>query len=440
LQKIAAFFRRIAEPVPITPLGVLVLVGGGCALYYLGYKRVDLVVLAMSAVAVAMGVVSVVAVGITALVLKLVLRARMAKLASEGGSLALECGYPTRVGFSLPTLWWVPFVNLQWTWLSPMASVRAVAERRRLHEEVTPERRGLYDSVLRRIEVRDPFGLARCSFRVTDPRTVKALPAIGALKRVEVVRTLSSGEDNPNPKGGPDGERADMRAYNAGDPIKFVLWKVFARTGALVLRAQERAFSPAKQTTAYLVSGAADEAAAGVTRLLVETNSLGSKWVLGGDGSLEEAKTPQAAMELIARSGMCKEEESALGLGAFLQRHAVAGGRVVVMVPAKPGPWLERAMAAAAKINGNSKGGSVEFLVSIDGVAVTPRRTKLAKWLYRDEVNEEVSVAEAQLLPTTDELREVTMTLARSRSAVTIVDRRAGRVFGEAHRRALEAA
>lgn len=445
LQKVLAPFRRagalvarVVEPIPITPLGVLVLTGSSLALYYLGYKRVDLVVLAMSAVAVSVALVSVIAVALTALFLKLSLRAKMAK---ESGTLGLECGYPTRVGFSLPTLWWVPFVNIRWNWLSPLASVRAVAERRRLHEEVTPERRGMYDNVLRRIEVRDPFGLARCSFRVLDPRAVKALPTVGALKRVEVVRTLSPGEDMPNPKGGPDGERADMRAYSPGDPIKFVLWKVFARTGDLVLRAPERAFSPAKQTTAYLVSGAADEAAAGVARLLVETNSLGSKWVLGADGSNEEAKSPQAAMELIARSGMCGEDDSAAGLAAFLKRHAVAGGRVVVMVPAKPGPWLERAAGAAAQINAGSKGGSVEFIVSIDGVAPSVKRSAIAKWVFDERsTTDEMSPADAALLPTTEQLRQVTTTLAASRSSVMIVDRRAGRVFGDAHRRALEAA
>ena len=257
LGRVRAFFARIVEPIPVTPLGIVVLTGSSLALYYLGYKRVDLVVLAMSAVAVAVSGVSILAVAMTALVMKLIIRSRLAK---ESGTLGLECGFPTRVGFSLPSLWWVPFVNIQWKWLSPMASVRLVSERRRLHEEVTPERRGMYESVLRRVEIRDPFGLARCSFRVLDPRAVKALPTVGALKRVEVVRTLSPGEDMPNPKGGPDGERADMRAYSPGDPIKFVLWKVFARTGALVMRSQERAFSPAKQTTAYLVSGAADEA------------------------------------------------------------------------------------------------------------------------------------------------------------------------------------
>lgn len=432
LAKVRSFARRLVDPFPLTPLGVVVLAGAGAALYFLGIKRVDLVVLAMCAVALGVAGVSLIAVSITALILKLALTK---SLKNQSGTLSLECGFPSRVGFSVSSLWWVPFVNVTWSWLSPIADVRAVRERRRLHEESTPARRGLYEDVVRRIEVSDPFGIARCAFRVRDPRAVRALPSVGSLKRVEVVRTLAPGEEISNPKGGPDGERADMRAYAPGDPIKFVLWKVFARTGDLVLRAPERAFSPAKQTTAYLVTGVGDEAAAGVARLLVETNSLGSKWVLGADGSDDDARGPQQAMELIARSGGCKPEDGALGLGGFLKRHATAGGRIVVIVPATPGPWLDRARGAAAQAGVTG----VEFIVCADGVAPVSKRSKFAKWLV-DEVPREKDSIAGDPLPTQDELRQVCAALAGQRGSVMIVDRRAGRVYGDAHRKALEAA
>jgi hypothetical protein len=425
--------RRALDPIPVTPLGVAVIAGASASLYYLGIKRVDLVVLAMSAVALGVALLCLLAVSITALALKLSLRRSLSK---QSGTLSLECGFPTRVGFSLPSLWWIPFVSVSWRWLSPSAVIRMVRERRRLHEESTPQRRGLYDEVLRRVEVSDPFGLARCAFRVRDPRAVRALPSVGALKRVEVVRTLAPGEDNANPKGGPDGERADMRAYAPGDPIKFVLWKVFARTGDLVLRAPERAVSPAKQTTAYLVAGPCDEAAAGVARLLVETHSLGARWVLGADGSDEEARGPQQAMELIARSGMTAPEQGAQGLGPFLKRHATAGGRIVVLVPGARGPWLERAQAAVARAGLQG----VEFIVCTDGVAPSSKRSKLARWLLDERPRDARGDEHGESSPTQDDLRAVCAALSGARAAVMIVDRKAGRVFGEAHRRALEAA
>jgi hypothetical protein len=426
--------RRVSDPVPLTPLGLAALVGGGASLYFLGIKRVDLVVLAMSVVAVAVAVLCLLAVSITAVVLKLAMRR---SIDEASGTRSLECGFATRLGFSVSSLWWVPFVTVSWRWVSPRATVRLVRERRRLHEECIPTRRGMFEQVERRIEVSDPFGFARCAFRVIDPRAVRALPSVGALKRVEVVRTLSPGEDISDPRGGPDGERSDMRAYAPGDPIKFVLWKVFARSGDLVLRSPERAFSPAKQTTAYLVAGAGDEAAAGLARLLVETNSLGTRWVLGADGSDEDARGGPQAMELIARSGMVPAEQGAAGLGKFLERHATGGGRVVVIVPGVPGPWLDRARAAV----GRAGQGRVEVFVCIDGVTPESTRSALARVLF-DEARPaaEALATEGEVLPSRAELRAVCDALAGSRAAVTIVDRRAGRVFGDAHRRALEAA
>ncbi|MDP3273970.1 MAG: DUF58 domain-containing protein [Deltaproteobacteria bacterium] len=436
--RVGALAARVTDPFPLTPLGAVVSVLGGLALYYLGIKRVDLVVLAMAGVTVMLSVLSVLFVSLTAVALKVKISRTLAKVTRD--SLALECGFATRPGFDLPSLWWVPFVTVRWEWVTPEATVRVVKERRRLHEEVIPVRRGLFSEVVRRVEVSDPFGLARCAFRVRDPRAARALPSVGALKRVEVVRTLAPGEDMPNPKGGPDGERADMRAYSPGDPIKFILWKVFARTGDLVLRAPERAFSPAKQTTAYVVSGEGDEAAAGVARLLVETRSLGTQWVLGADGSDDEARGPQQAMELIARSGNTPRADGALGLAAFLKRHASAGGRVVVLCPATPGPWLERARAAAAQGRASGTLGAVEFIVCADGVAPTVKRSRLRRWLFDSKPAEREAEGGGDPLPTQAQLRDVCSALASGRGGVLIVDRRAGRVYGDAHRRALEAA
>ena len=58
--------RRVSDPIPLTPLGSAALVGGGLSLYFLGLKRVDLVVLAMSAVALAVALTCLLAVSVTA--------------------------------------------------------------------------------------------------------------------------------------------------------------------------------------------------------------------------------------------------------------------------------------------------------------------------------------------------------------------------------------
>lgn len=118
-----------------------------------------------------------------------------------------------------------------------------------------------------------------------------------------------------------------------------------------------------------------------------------------------------------------------------MKRHATAGGRIVVIVPATPGPWLDRARAAAAQAGV----AGVEFIVCADGVAPAKKQSKLAKWLVDEEPRERETDA-GDPLPSQDDLRRVCAAVANKSGAVLIVDRRAGRVYGDAHRRALEAA
>ena len=120
--------------------------------------------------------------------------------------------------------------------------------------------------IVRRIEISDAFGLAKVALRATEERAVRSLPSVGALKQMSVVRSIASGEDMPFPGGQPEGERADLRRYVPGDPVRFVLWKVFAKSRQLVVRTPEQAISPARQTYAYVVAAEADEPAAGTAR------------------------------------------------------------------------------------------------------------------------------------------------------------------------------
>ena len=68
------------------------------------------------------------------------------------------------------------------------------------------------------------FALTKIAFLHRELRAVRAVPSIGALKQIQVLRSISSGEDTYNPEGSPDGERIDMRSYSPGDPIRFEVW------------------------------------------------------------------------------------------------------------------------------------------------------------------------------------------------------------------------
>lgn len=435
LRALSARARRAARVAqdlfPVTPLGVLAMSGCAFALVHFGLQRVDLVLLVLGGVGVAVGALSVLINVFTSLALWLRLREP-----TDAPPLSLECGYAARTGFSLPSLWYLPFVKVSWTWDEPSAEVRAIPLKRRLHEEVTPKRRAHVEQITRRVEVSDAFGLTRVCFTARERRDVRVSPSIGALRQMHVVRSIAGGDSVSHPAGPPEGERADMRHYSPGDPIKFVLWKVFARTRQLVVRTPERAISPVRQTVAYLVTGDHDEPAAGAARVAVDSGALGGEWSLGADGQDTVARTPVQALEVLARSSNTAAALGGSGLTHFLA-NATRGSasRAVVFVPSRPGPWLARVVAAAqARTSPTERYSSLEFIVCTDGVRRAPKRSWLARVATEDRRDE------ADVATPHEDLNAVLSALGAARSRVLIVDRAAGKVFGAEHHRAREAA
>ncbi len=434
LQRVRAVVRRVLDLFPFTALGLLVLGASAYSLFEVGLKRADLILLIIGAMGLGMGAIALLATSFTALGLWLQLRK-----VGGGDKLGMECGFSTRSGFSVSTLWFIPFVKLGWSWLNPVAVVELKKHNRRFHEVVTPTRRGLCDEVVRKVDIGDAFGLTKISFRMREERDVRFYPSVGNLRKMDVVRSIASGEDMPHPGGQPEGERADLRRYNPGDPVRFILWKVCATPRELFTRPPARASPPPRPPCASPGAGAGDEAAAGAARVAIEAGSLGTQWVLGADGADEPAKHKIQALEVLARSGNCDDEQAGAGLSRFLQKHAATGGaRVVVFVPPKPGPWLEKVMAAAKARSSPTRGSPVEFVVCMDGMIKSPKTSWLGN-IALDAATPENAQPGMVLAKSTD-VSSVINTLAATRSNVVLIDRRAGRVFGEGHRRALGAA
>ncbi len=434
IRRGSSVLRRGVDAFPLTGLGLVLLAGSGWAMVHYGIRRIDLLLLVVGAVGLALGAVATLTTAVTAVVLWYKGRRRR-----EEESLKLECGYAARTGFSLSNLWFVPFVRVGWNWESPEASVRLVPLKRRLHEEVTPLRRGLYEEIVRRVEVSDAFGLTKVTFTLRETRVVRFVPSMGALRTMRVVRSIAGGDEISHPAGPPDGERVDLRHYAPGDPIKFVLWKVFARSRQLVVRTPERAIAPTRQTVAYLVTGEGDEPAAGAARVAVDTGALGSEWVLGADGNDTYAKTPTQALEVLSRSALTPYPQGGSGLSDFLSR-ATPGGvaRAVVFVPGRPGPWLDRVVATVrARTAPNQMQSPVEFVVCTDGITTVPK----TRWWSRLAFQVRPAATTGAVMPAPgDEVAAVLRALATTRAPVTLIDRVGGKVFPGGHHRSLEAA
>ena len=426
---------RALGPFPLTPLGLLVLGACAYALLEYGLEHLDLVLLVVGAVGLGIGAFGLLATITAALILWLRQR-RRAKSGHSEGALDVECGYPVPTGFWLPRLRFIPFISISWRWLEPEAQVRVIAKGGQLREEVIAAKRGRVGAVVRELEVGDIFGISQIRMRITEQRKVRFVPSVGQLKRVDVIRGMSGGEDISHPDGPPDGELYDLRHYSPGDPIRFVLWKVFARTRQLVVRAPERALSPVRQTCAYLVAGDGDEPAAGAARLAVEHGSFGSDWVLGADGSRDDATRKDQAVDLLARSAEVEHRSGGKGLGEFLKRRSASTvGRAVVFVPGRPGPWMDTVIEQSKQLSAGGGGrGRIEFVVGTDGILPTPKRKWLARVALRDATPPVPPGATAPV--TTEQVGEVVRVLSNV-GRVIVVDRASGRVFAGGHLGAL---
>jgi hypothetical protein len=421
LRRAAGLARRLVDLFPFTPLGLVTMGAAGFALRRYGFGRVDLLYLVIGAVGLALAGLCFVLTSFASIGLALGLRWARRRAVEEGAPpLRLECGVRAATGFSLPSLWYLPMIRARWSWTHPEADVHTVARSGRLEEHVTPVRRGLEETIVRRVEIGDAFALTKIAFPYRETRSVRAVPNTGALERIRLSRSIAAGEDTYDPEGAAEGERIDLREYAPGDPIRFILWKVFAKTRQLVVRTPERAISPARRAFAYVVAGHGDEPAAGVARKAVETGALGASFVVGADGVPDDARTADEALELLARSGSTNAE-GASGLAAFLRRAAPGPAtRALVFVPAFDGPWRTQLLAAARS---RSRSG-LHVVVCTDGLDRTRSRSLVKRLAFGSPRHRDK--------PKLHEVEALVRALAQAGAEVVLVDRARGRVYAGA--------
>ncbi len=413
--------RRLADYVPVTPLGLLVGLGAGAALKWLAYPELDLVWLVVGYAALGLLASALLAVVIGALWMKI---ATLPPKHGEVERRTTETGRSLPTGFTAPSLFLLPLVQIQWTWEQPAdAEVTTTKQRLRLREEVRLKRRGHVHGVRRRIVIQDAFGLARLAIRQTDPIELTVVPHAGKLGEAPLLVSLSGGDERPHPMGVDDGDRVELRRYVPGDPARFIHWKVFGRTRRLMVRVPERALSPAHRTVAYQVAGREDEASAAAARVAIETGSFGPDFRFGADGSSSDTDRVDEAVQMIVRSSDASEA-GGRGLDAFVKRAERQGpASLVVFVPPRPGDWLAHVVATVKPRAPRSR-----IVVTTDGIDADP---KPAMW------------RRALMLPASregtpaDELEAVIAALSATRAEVIVLDRRTGRRLGARHRAAM---
>lgn len=338
--KILKFFALIRDRSPLTTSGAALLGISLAACWFLGVKRLDLVLLTTGALITAMILILVLVTLLTAFHLHHQLRNR-----PPMGTLIADCDAWTPTGFQASLPPWLPFIELKAEWIEP-SNTQIRLESSGL-EFVLGQHRCAATQVVRRLTLGDMLGLTAISWKGSEASSVCLLPARVPIDRASALQGLVSGEDLWDPQGEPFGDRVDIRKYGHGDSMRMILWKVYARTRTLVVRVPERALEAAPRVCAYLPADSADEPAARLARTMMEENLLGSAWRFGADGA-EDAETLESGLLALASSGSVQPGFHC-GLGEFLQRAAIQGfGSCVLFLPTSPGPWLPAVQAALA--------------------------------------------------------------------------------------------
>lgn len=422
LARAARVFTRVREVFPITWIGFVWISAAGLGLYFFGVKRLDMLLLAASSIALGLVVLCLLFVPLCAW-----LAYRAAKRTHHTGSLGFEANHAHPTGFVMPTFWYLPLARATWVCEGPDASVETKLERGVYKELAKAHRRGVHEAIVRRFEVADPIGLTRVTFRVTEQRGARVLPARGNLKAVHVLENLAGGDGLPHPSGTPEGDRVDLRHYAPGDPIRYVLWKTYAKSRDLVVRMPERAVSPIQHTVAYFVAGPSDEASAGAARAALDSGALGKDWIFGADGSRELSTTAPLAIEALCKSAHTPEDQQGRGLADFLKQASPAGAtgasRAIVFVPAEAGDWLTATLGSIRQTRAN-----VEFVVCADRFESDKELPRWKRWLTRKP-----TIAKGQVAVRLEKLEALVQKLsggsATTRQRVWVLDRQTGRSY-----------
>jgi Protein of unknown function DUF58 len=303
--------------VPLTPLGLGTSLGLGALIHWVALPRQDLVLWALAVGGLAYQAVAVVMVVATGLWL------RLRPQGNAEAPVTAEAGAAFLTGYSPGVTVWNPLSRVEISWVAAKdAVVRLVPRRTRTVEEVMANGRMAARRVERRFVVGDIAHVARVRFVRGRDESITVRPSRGAAGRPRPMAQRVAGDQIGHPDVKPEGELMEMRRYSPGDSLKLVLWKLYARTGRLMVRTPERSLSMTEATRAYLVAGPRDEAAAGIARGWIEGGGLGLGSAFGADGRLGSARSAADALDRLVQSAGARDR-GGLDLDASSTRGAV---------------------------------------------------------------------------------------------------------------------
>lgn len=415
------WMRPIHGAFPLTRTGLAFLILFALAVWFQGVLHLDLVLLVAGLAGILV---------VTSLLLCTFIGAAYlswsSKRARTPGLLDLETKTPQPTGYRVSYPRWIPFTIAQWQWVDDgngetAAAITLERQRGEFVELAAPQRRCIVQRVVRRFAVRDLFGLSEIAWRRTETVSLRVLPERGMLAQMPPPAGMADGDDLSDVYAEPRGDRVEMRQYAPGDPLRMVLWKVYARTNRMMVRTPERSVAERRKGCAYLVASPNDDATAAVARIAIERGLLGDDWCFAADGVDRHATEKEEALEVLARSGEADTTERDGNLGAFLSKMENEGYQFcILMLPPDAEAWAHAATQATG--NGIMR---MQILTGVEAVqpeeeAAPAWKERLTKWFLKPTTDDEYTL---------DELRQLATGSAGLAATAGVAERRTGHLF-----------
>lgn len=414
--------RGLGGMFPLTWLSVLLL----CVIYYVLYWEVHPHAnqILFSVVALVLGVFAML---LTFTVLTSLLVFIVTRCVNSGSTEAevFDVGHRIDSSYRVYRPFFMPFVSVE---VEILGALEREEQRRGfwIYEHFFARERGRLGQLRRRVSIEDIFGLTRIAFVLSQDVNYELRPAQAALGGF-VLQLTASGDGYSHPEGESKGELVEMRRYQAGDPLRLVLWKIFARSRKLLVRAPEPAVVEQNEMFVYFVAGPEDEASASMARaFLTSLDESSSDVVFAADGAMRLARDRVEGLNDVidsvghrAHGGEGLEELAPMVSDAMRRR-------TFMMLPSEAGPWLDRVKDFVQQFQVRPV-----FVLTFDASYLpknTRRRSAFHRILYKSEEKQGTLEAREALCETLSQMGEVRLVDLESGSVLPYAAQKSGRL------------
>lgn len=128
-----------------------------------------------------------------------------------------------------------------------------------LEQKFVAEHRGIWRSNGLVVTIGDSLGFFSLKRFINCPLEVLCYPKQEGIPHIAITPSAFQSGDLSHPNAPRSGDPLDMKAYDKGDGISRIMWKIFARTGELYVRIPEQAVYPESEVFVYLVADKNDD-------------------------------------------------------------------------------------------------------------------------------------------------------------------------------------